>query len=131
MRLTNLFESVQFSAACAICIDRAGNILLGKAVTDDDRNGLWCFPGGGIEPGEHPARAAERECFEESGFKAYAVREPIRNTRKPNVAFVVCKLGGGALRMNHEFSDMRWVPKVEAMQLPDLYPVNRFILDKV
>lgn len=128
MRLTSLFESPQYSASCAICFDNRGNILLGKAVTDDDRNGLWCFPGGGVEPGEHPARAAERECYEETGFKAYAIQRPMGHRKKPRVAFVVCKLGGGIENMNQEFDELRWVPIGEAILLPDLYPVNREIL---
>ncbi len=31
-------------------------------------NGLWCFPGGFVNPGEPPRRAAVRECAEETGF---------------------------------------------------------------
>ncbi|TCO52037.1 ADP-ribose pyrophosphatase YjhB (NUDIX family) [Kribbella antiqua] len=46
------------------------------AVLDGDRllltrrsdNGEWCFPGGGIDPGERPAETAEREVFEETGL---------------------------------------------------------------
>ncbi|GAA1511962.1 NUDIX domain-containing protein [Kribbella lupini] len=47
------------------------------AVLDGDRllltrrsdNGEWCMPGGGIEAGERPAEAAEREVFEETGLR--------------------------------------------------------------
>lgn len=46
------------------------------AVLDGDRllltrrsdNGEWCMPGGGIDPGERPAEAAEREVREETGL---------------------------------------------------------------
>jgi 8-oxo-dGTP pyrophosphatase MutT (NUDIX family) len=46
------------------------------AVLDGDRllltkrtdNGEWCLPGGGIDAGERPAEAAEREVFEETGL---------------------------------------------------------------
>jgi 8-oxo-dGTP diphosphatase len=31
--------------------------------------GYWEFPGGKCEPGEDPARATARECFEETGLK--------------------------------------------------------------
>lgn len=32
-------------------------------------NGKWGVPGGGIEPGEHPAQAAVRETYEETGMR--------------------------------------------------------------
>lgn len=35
-------------------------------------NGEWCMPGGGIEPGERPAEAAEREVLEETGLRVRA-----------------------------------------------------------
>jgi 8-oxo-dGTP diphosphatase len=34
------------------------------------------LPGGGLDPGETPAQAAERECGEEAGLKVAAVGEP-------------------------------------------------------
>ena len=37
-------------------------------------NGLWCLPGGIIEPGESVAEGCEREVFEETGLKVRVVR---------------------------------------------------------
>ncbi|GAB3819357.1 NUDIX domain-containing protein [Kribbella italica] len=47
------------------------------AVLDGDRllltrrsdNGEWCMPGGGIDAGERPAEAAQREVLEETGLR--------------------------------------------------------------
>lgn len=35
----------------------------------------WVIPGGGVEPGERAADAAEREVFEEAGVKGSIVRK--------------------------------------------------------
>lgn len=43
----------------------AGRVLVLKR-----KNGFWEFPGGGVEFGEHPERAAVRETQEETGLKA-------------------------------------------------------------
>lgn len=39
-----------------------------------DNNNAIGFPGGGVDPGEDPARSAAREFFEEGGYKAKNVR---------------------------------------------------------
>lgn len=54
-------------AAYAVIVDD-GKALLAHW-NENGRNG-WTIPGGGIEDGEHPADAAVREVFEETGYHA-------------------------------------------------------------
>jgi len=56
------------SAHCVVC-DGAGSILLVRHV-----EGRWMLPGGAVEPGETPADAVRRECWEE----ASVLVEPVR-----------------------------------------------------
>ena len=47
---------------------RHGHALVGRRAADAmDAAGLDEFPGGKVEPGDSPARAAARECLEEAG----------------------------------------------------------------
>jgi 8-oxo-dGTP pyrophosphatase MutT (NUDIX family) len=54
-------------AAYAVIV-RDGEILLSHWVVGE--RGAWTLPGGGIDPGEHPADAAVREVHEETGYHA-------------------------------------------------------------
>jgi len=49
---------------------RGAEILLVRETED----GLWSVPGGWADAGEPPSRAAEREVFEESGFRVRATK---------------------------------------------------------
>jgi 8-oxo-dGTP pyrophosphatase MutT (NUDIX family) len=61
------------NSAKAVVI-KDGRVLLTRL---RDERGVWyCFPGGGQEPGETLAAAAQRECLEETGL-AVAVDEMI------------------------------------------------------
>jgi 8-oxo-dGTP diphosphatase len=51
----------------AALTDAAGRILLQLRRKDAEHGGLWEFPGGKIEPGEHPQSALVREIAEELG----------------------------------------------------------------
>ena len=59
--------------AAAVLVEQDGRILLVRRVNEPYR-GLWTLPAGFIDAGEDPARAAERECLEETGLSVHAKR---------------------------------------------------------
>jgi ADP-ribose pyrophosphatase YjhB (NUDIX family) len=58
--------------AVVTVIFQDGQILLTRRV-NTPRQGLWTFPGGFVDAGEDPARAAERECLEETGLRVKVI----------------------------------------------------------
>ena len=54
--------------AVVAVIFRDGQVLLTRRVNTPGQ-GRWTFPGGFVDAGEDPARAAERECLEETGLQ--------------------------------------------------------------
>jgi ADP-ribose pyrophosphatase YjhB (NUDIX family) len=55
----------------AVILDASGQSVLLTRRTD---NGLWCLPGGRIDPGECVAEACAREVLEETGLKVLVGR---------------------------------------------------------
>jgi ADP-ribose pyrophosphatase YjhB (NUDIX family) len=53
--------------AAAALIEQDGQVLLVRRAVDPQR-GCWSLPAGFVDAGEDPARAAERECLEETGL---------------------------------------------------------------
>lgn len=104
-RLSLILESNEdFYAAVAIVKYRR-KWLLGLSTSNDDRKGKWAWPGGGIKKGEDPLKAAERECWEETGIRPKAVGPILTLSSKPGVAFVPCRFTGSChFKPNSEFS---------------------------
>lgn len=103
-------------AACSAAIFDASHerILLTRR-TD---NGLWCLPGGKIDPGENVSEACTREVLEETGLQARIVRligvysspdwlvEYPDGNRVQTVALTFeVAAEAGALQVNHEVSE--------------------------
>ncbi|MEN4042254.1 MAG: NUDIX hydrolase [Anaerolineaceae bacterium] len=58
--------------AAAILVEQDGQVLLTRRVNEPYR-GRWTLPAGFVNAHEHPARAAERECREETGLEVQVV----------------------------------------------------------
>ena len=128
MKLSILSEA-KGKAAVAV-IEYHGKVLLGQSKADDDRKGMWCFPGGHIRKGEAPQRAAVREAKEETGVTCRVVNGPLTTTEKPTVQFFHCKCSTEtAPKPNNEFNAMGWFTSREMRGLK-LYHNVRDILGR-
>lgn len=92
---------------------QADKILLVQEISD----GLWTLPGGWVDVGDSPSSATEREIFEESGYRAKALKLLALYDRKqhhpPNIfdvfkVFFLCELSGGEARTSIETKAVDW-----------------------
>jgi ADP-ribose pyrophosphatase YjhB (NUDIX family) len=60
-------------AACALCVDEAGRILLTRRAWEPYA-GMWDLPGGFLHEDEHPLDALRRELAEETGLDVQPTR---------------------------------------------------------
>ncbi len=121
-------DLLMMPSAGALLFDEEGRLLLAKSATID----LWMVIGGAIDPGETPADAAVRECWEEAGVLV----EPVRligvfggpgfgftYENGDRVAFIitafeVCHVSGTPRADGVEASELRYVTAEEASALP-------------
>jgi len=59
--------------AAAVLVERGEEVLLVQRVNEPGA-GLWSVPAGFVDAREDPARAAERECLEETGLVVQVTR---------------------------------------------------------
>ena len=114
------------SAATALVVDGEDRILLGRRAD----SGAWGLPGGIIDPGEEPADAAARECFEETGVVvvpeaviALTVSPSTTYANGDEVQYLVvtfrCRPIDGEARVNDDESlEVAWFPVSALPALP-------------
>jgi 8-oxo-dGTP pyrophosphatase MutT (NUDIX family) len=124
-----------YTTAVAVIVKNYRYVLLGKAKdSGDDREGMWVFPGGGIDPedGDDPSKAAQREAFEEMGILVTPMTEILTHPEKPGIAFVVCVYSDDQdPQPNKEFSQWMWLDHDMRHEQEGIYPQNRSILDRI
>jgi 8-oxo-dGTP diphosphatase len=119
--------------AAGVLIEQDGKVLLVRRVMEPHR-GLWTLPAGFVNANEDPARAAERECEEETGLNVHVTGTlEIRFGREhPSgadfIIFYRGQLSGGSLRAGDDADEVAWFPK---SALPPLaFESTKFILKK-
>ena len=78
-------SKVDFAAGGIVLIDNKILLIknrLSEEYADDYDSGFWGYPKGHLDDQETPIKAAEREVYEETGFKVSAVgNKPIAESR--------------------------------------------------
>jgi 8-oxo-dGTP pyrophosphatase MutT (NUDIX family) len=111
----------------AVVFDAAHDKVLLTQRTD---NGLWCLPGGGMDPGESASEACCREVREETGLVVEVIRltgiytSPDRiiryadgNTHQTVAMCFEAKVIGGDEGLSAETIDVGWFTKADAAGL--------------
>lgn len=121
-------SNVKYKAAVGI-VQCHGKWLVGLSTSEDDRHNRWCFPGGGIEPGETPEQAAVREVYEETGVRCRAVSKAFSHERT-GVAFVYCKATNPETKESEELLSPIFLTKYQLRSLK-LYPNVVDLLNRI
>jgi ADP-ribose pyrophosphatase YjhB (NUDIX family) len=99
--------------AAAILLQDNGRVLLVRRVNEPYR-GAWTLPAGFVDADEDPARAAERECLEETALtvRATNVRQVIAGREHPRGAdFVIVydgELISGQVQAGDDADRVEW-----------------------
>jgi len=111
----------------AALVRDAGRVLMSRRRADQAMPNLWEFPGGKVEPGEHPEAALIREVREELGCEIAIDRisEVVFHSYEVFDLYMLVyasRITGGEPRAI-EVAEVRWV---EAGELPalDLLPAD-------
>ena len=92
-------------------------------------DGKWSLPGGWVDINDSPSQAIEREIWEESGFRAKAVKlaalfDRQRHSHPPSLYHIykllfLCEVTGGEARVSNETDAVEFFP---SSSLPELSP---------
>lgn len=117
--------------SCAVIFDdRREKVLMTKRAD----NGLWCLPGGKMEPGESIEECCRREVFEETGLDVelkrliavYSNRDQLVVYKDgARVQFVImsfeARISGGMLGLSNETTDAGFfsLAEIDSMEIHD------------
>lgn len=102
--------------AAGVIVEREGQVLLVRRAGDPAR-GLWSFPAGFVNAYEDPARAAERECLEETGLivEVTGLQEIISGREHERGADMIlvyrARITGGELRAGDDADLAQFFPR--------------------
>jgi 8-oxo-dGTP diphosphatase len=128
------FADPKVAAAVVVTRESDGKILLVRRA-NPPHAGKWTLPAGFVDADEDPARAAERECREETGLQAQVTgifdivfgREHSRGA--DFVIFYRAALTGGTLRPGDDADAAQWF---HIGDLPEIaFQSTKFILEKI
>jgi ADP-ribose pyrophosphatase len=103
--------------------DARGRFLLERVYRYTTDTTGWELPAGGIDPGESPLKAAQREVFEETGYETRSPRliykfHPTNGTSNKTFYIVHVRAGRQTGSVDpHEVQAIRWASRRELLRM--------------
>lgn len=114
---------------------RAGKVLMGKRPEGKMRPGMWEYPGGKLEPGEHPHEALVREWHEELGVVvsvgAWIGRCAFTVESRIEWDLYHVHVPWDAVLLNQAHTELRWVDAEEAVRMLPCTPTTYLVYPDV
>jgi len=106
------------SAKAVVRDSRGRCLVLRRSGASKNNAGFWEFPGGKIDPVEHPDEALVREIREETGLNAQVIRvvgagESELPDRKVAYLFFEARVDTDAVQLSSEHDAFQWVERSE------------------
>lgn len=104
--------------AAAVLVEQDESVLLVRRSNEPAR-GLWTLPAGFVDAGEDPARAAERECLEETGLTVHVtalldIIAGLEHARGADIVIVYrAQVQGGVLQARDDADQADWFSRNE------------------
>ena len=99
-------------------------LLIQRSKTDEWMPLHWSFPGGHIEKGETPYKAAKRVLKQETELDGKVTYAGTRKTKNGKMYIYLCDDFKGDVKLNYEHSDHKWI---EYRYLDDLDNKTPFV----
>jgi ADP-ribose pyrophosphatase YjhB (NUDIX family) len=122
--LADLWVQPSKQQPSALCLLRRDDRMLLLRRRKEPLRGYWTVPGGKLEPGEDPARAAQREIREETGFlptelRLLAIASELGPRPLDNWLLIIftCSEFTGVQRASAE-GELGWFPRTDLATLP-------------
>jgi ADP-ribose pyrophosphatase YjhB (NUDIX family) len=125
----------------AVLFDKQHDNVLLTRRTD---NGMWCLPGGMIEPGESVAEGCQREVLEETGLHVRVIRligvysdphhlvvYPDNNLSQIVVLNFEVELVSGVPVLSKETNGVNWFPVLDAVDMDLFHNHTQHIRDSL
>ena len=111
-----------------VVTDKTKILLIQRSKTDEWMPLHWSFPGGHIEKGETPYKAAKRELKEETQLDGRITYAGIRKTKNGKMYIYFCDDPKGEVKLNYEHSKKKWIEYNDLDELKDKTPFVKEII---
>ena len=111
-----------------VVIDKNKILLIKRSKTDTWKPLHWSFPGGHVEKGEAPYKAARRELKEETELDGRIKYCGVRKAKSGKMFIYRCDEVKGDVKLNYEHCDHKWVEYKDLDDLENKTPYVKEII---